>query len=193
MLILVVVRQDAMPISPIVTDGWKYPNRRYGRGRGSSISQRLEEAAPQSTTGSGQARPAVKRQSKVIPAPADIYSSAPLSAIPREKTLSLKTDAMWLGSFGGESSPIARCASPMELFCQGWCKPEPNHTSKYPVVISLSAAKDGQRAWEDATGSSMTQTLVTLLRTFLSIRSSTCHRTDMPLQARILIRLFMTF
>jgi hypothetical protein len=154
-----------------VTDQWRFPNSRYGRGRGSSISQRLEVSAPQSTTSSGQARPAVKRQSKVIPsAPEGVIHApvpvVPLSAISRDKTLSIQTEGEWFGSFGGESSPIARCASPMELFCQGWCKPEPNHHAKYPVVISLSAAKDGQRAWEDATGSSMTQTLVKILRTF---------------------------
>ena len=161
-----------------MTDKWRYPNTRYGRARGSSISQRLEASAPQSTTGSGQARPAVKRQSKVIPNPPEggIHAPvpvAPLSAIPRDKTLSLQTEGVWFGSFGGEASPIARCASPMELFCQGWCKPEPNHQTKYPVVISLSAAKDGQRAWEDATGSSMTQTLVQILRTFHIRLSST--------------------
>lgn len=68
-------------------------------------------------------------------------------------------------------SPIQRCMSPEALFCTGFCHERWEMEKKanggvvhHVDVISLSASKDGQRSWEDQSGSSMTQALIALLK-----------------------------
>ncbi|KAF6766126.1 caspase domain-containing protein [Ephemerocybe angulata] len=151
-----VVRRQAAPMSPIITGRRRFPLFRDTNG--GSINQRLN--SPQSKSGSG--RRVVERRRNFMESGNSGDPQTPLSAIPREKTLSMQEP--WLAGLGGEHSPIERCASPEELYCEGWCQAMLDGNLKYPEVISLSAAKDGQRAWEDSNGSSMTQSLVNNLR-----------------------------
>ncbi|KAJ8079529.1 hypothetical protein PM082_011116 [Marasmius tenuissimus] len=79
------------------------------------------------------------------------------------------------------------CESPIEQYCSGLCRDRsapspavsrrPTWNGRSPVsafrlplgppaeVISLSSCKDSQQSWEDLKGSSMTQTLVEILKT----------------------------
>ncbi|KAH6908541.1 hypothetical protein BKA70DRAFT_1280117 [Coprinopsis sp. MPI-PUGE-AT-0042] len=90
-----------------------------------------------------------------------------------------------------------RCMSPEALFCDGWCwkryeKEGVDGKTHMPFVISLSAAKDGQQAWEDASGASMTQHLVKILRedptptmgTLLGQISHDLHTTYLDIHSR---------
>ncbi|KAJ2922977.1 hypothetical protein H1R20_g14131, partial [Candolleomyces eurysporus] len=87
----------------------------------------------------------------------------PLSPAPKNRTLSGQSgDAPWLSSII-EGAPLVRTVSPEELFCSGWCGRVVDADKKFPDVISLSAAKDGERAWEDSQGCSMTQCLIRIL------------------------------
>jgi len=61
------------------------------------------------------------------------------------------------------SSPIMRCSSPPPaLECDGFQLCD-NFSAEVPHVIALGACKDGQNAWEDQNGHSMTAVLVELL------------------------------
>jgi len=83
----------------------------------------------------------------------------------KKTSLSIVTDSLpepsWL------DSPIQRCVSPEMLYCSGDCRNNPHFQQDLeclPDVFSLSAAADGQKAWEDEEGRSMTQALVQILR-----------------------------
>ena len=63
-------------------------------------------------------------------------------------------------------SPVQHCVSPQMLYCSGDCRNNPlfmHDSDTQPDVISLSAAADEQRAWENEEGKSMTQVLVQIL------------------------------
>lgn len=75
----------------------------------------------------------------------------------------------WLGT---PSSPIERSSSPAPVGphfeCDGWCREDGWQycPAWQPHVISLSACKDSQFAWEDSTGKSMTQVLIEVLKKY---------------------------
>lgn len=151
-----VVRKYARPMSPLVAGvaGVK----RFVDAQRTSINQRMNSPSPlQPKSKSGSGRRVVERRPNVrLESGSNGEIQTPISAVPRDK------HDLWLTGLGGDS-PLERCASPETPFCEGWCCPIPDGPLKYPQVISLSAAKDGQRAWEDAKGSSMTQALVNRL------------------------------
>jgi len=62
-------------------------------------------------------------------------------------------------------SPERRTSSPERLFpCEGYCRERDENTRKGDkIVVSLSAARDDQKSWEDRSGASMTQALIRLL------------------------------
>ncbi|KAF9259602.1 kinase-like protein [Marasmius fiardii PR-910] len=84
----------------------------------------------------------------------------------RQSTSSIRSSFVpWLEDRPGQEEPL--CESPVEMYCTGWCRS--GQGSRTPVdpsadVICLGSCKDSQTAWEDLSGTSMTQSLVEILR-----------------------------
>ncbi|KAJ2915783.1 hypothetical protein MD484_g4631, partial [Candolleomyces efflorescens] len=158
-----VVRQQGRLLSPKAdsptTRRFNFPvitKRRQNRG---SIEQVLEPPVQKSIDSRRRERRHNVNLSTLSDDP-----KTPLSPSPKNRTMSGQSEnTPWLSSVY-EGSPIVRCRSPEELFCSGWCVHLPNADKQFPNVISLSAAKDEERAWEDSQGCSMTQCLVRVLR-----------------------------
>jgi len=77
-----------------------------------------------------------------------------------------KNQALERGRWFSGREPSKRHTSPRPVVkCDGWkCQPrQPNETA---VVLALGASKDGQNAWGDRDGQSMTAVLVMLLGEF---------------------------
>ena len=161
-----------VPVSPIpaapapMSPGPKSPfatGRVLSRARRPKRSQRIESPisrTPISKSQSGGRR--AERLERVDESDRELKEQRKATSLSLRSKLDnlltpLKTDGSWFtpAYYGG--SPVMRCDSPEGLFCEGWCQPDEFGEFRYPDVISLSAAKDGERAWEDEKGSSMTQ------------------------------------
>jgi hypothetical protein len=98
-----------------------------------------------------------ERPHSVNPDTCSDNSKTPALPPPKSRTSSGQSnESTWLGCIA-EGFPIVRCDSPEELYCSGWCAQVPDAETKFPKVISLSAAKTGERVWEDSESGSMTQ------------------------------------
>ncbi|KAH6908474.1 hypothetical protein BKA70DRAFT_271268 [Coprinopsis sp. MPI-PUGE-AT-0042] len=105
---------------------------------------------------------------------AHAWSSAVAATGSRVRALSLSRGKTNEGERGKKTKRLfgrhpRRRLSSEERFCTGWCRYQYEREGvdgkrHLPFVISLSAAKDGQQAWEDASGASMTQHLIVILR-----------------------------
>lgn len=169
------VRQLGRPMSPKV-DGrrFKFPRMHKGKQPNHDSIGQVLDSPVQTSVDSPRRGPLARRHNVNISTLSDDIHT-PLSPSPKNRTLSVQSQAngnevFWLSSIN-EGSPIERCVSPEELYCTGWCKHLPEPNKQFANVISLSAAKDGERAWEDSQGCSMTQVCSPLAR-FSSARGA---------------------
>ncbi|TFK18837.1 hypothetical protein FA15DRAFT_697885 [Coprinopsis marcescibilis] len=181
-----IVRRAAVPVSPRVSPRVDNMRRiRRSRRITPGTPARWKQSSIDQILDSARATPA--------PTPGQSQGTDPRVLPPLQTSGLMRTptpnEVFWLDQDG---TPLMVCASPEAIYCTGWCSPNPNSETDFPLVISLSAAKDGQQAWEDASGASMTQALIKILRSdphpslkdLLKLISHDLHDNYLSLHAR---------